>query len=230
MANKSSNQDKFSISYFQYLIIAGLLFSCGQKEERPGDLAQKAAPTLKEKKVEPTPEEIIRQDSITAARAIEENIRVLELVLRQVGDLEKKEFRSTNDITNALAGLKRAWSTYNTVSGYSSPKADALKKSLRSKLSSAQTKMYPKMRKAYAKQLNSELWINDAEAFTEGGPATTIVLVSGSFTRNKNIQESHDLIRSLLNDLRFKRAKYRWHKTIGDYSYYDLSSKKDAEE
>lgn len=91
-----------------------------------------------------------------------------------------------------------------------------------------QMRRFPQARKEHSQKLSNELWADNIEVHTKGTANSTIVLKSHIFVNNKNIQNTHIMIKDILqDDFRYDRVEYKWS-TYGDYTYFNLDSPKDS--
>jgi hypothetical protein len=95
----------------------------------------------------------------------------------------------------------------------------------RAELSARQVKMYPILRRAYAKLIGQRVWSNDVYVRATG---RTITFTGALFAANANIQQAEDTVQQDLRKLRFVRSDYEWCKGCGGGSHYDLTSPSDA--
>lgn len=101
-------------------------------------------------------------------------------------------------------------------------------KEVRSKAIAYQLKAFPILRKAFAKGLNKELWLEDAKAYVSGNDNIYINFVYWGFARNRTMHEFHLNAYKMLTTLRFRQARYRYYDG-GEYSYYTVYEGKDAD-
>ena len=90
-----------------------------------------------------------------------------------------------------------------------------------------QIKYFPIIRKNYVALHKHTMWENNIDMKQNG--STTLELSGGIFANNKNIQDSYETIREVLELLRFKRINFRWYKGADEYTYYQISSTADGE-
>lgn len=105
----------------------------------------------------------------------------------------------------------------------------ALLKKFKNKVSSAQSKAFPKLRDAYGPAVRKALWEHDLSAKTVGADFRTIEFAGGAFAANRNIKEFQTNISDVLHQLRFKQARYKWYKEDDKFTYFDIKSHKDTE-
>jgi len=102
---------------------------------------------------------------------------------------------------------------------------DLSKKSLllEKKLKSHQKKVFPILRKKYILYAKELLWQNDVNV---NGTNTTINFIGYYFASNRNIQDTYDILYSMLKQLRFKRANFKFSE-YGEYTFYKINSVSD---
>lgn len=91
-----------------------------------------------------------------------------------------------------------------------------------------QKKHYPKMRDALGPLMREKMWEHDIHVKTIGQGYNRMVLSGVYFASNRNIKSIKDSISILLSDYRFKRVDFKWMKGANEWTYYDLSTKKDS--
>lgn len=99
----------------------------------------------------------------------------------------------------------------------------------RVKLVQRQRQVFPIMRDQAGPAFRKSLWEADTEARTFGYRFGTVEFVSGVYARNVNIKKSHEAIRGVLTQLRFKRANYKWYSGDDKYTYYKIESPDDSD-
>lgn len=103
-----------------------------------------------------------------------------------------------------------------------------LARELQSKISRLQVVEFPRMRKAFAGLSGQRLWETNTDVSIRGSGNATIEFVSTSFANNANISGFHASILSILEELRFKQANYKWYSGDNGY-YYTIDTLKDQE-
>jgi hypothetical protein len=86
---------------------------------------------------------------------------------------------------------------------------------------------FPRARQAYYNQIEHELWKQDIKVSLTGAGKTTLNITGALFAANKNIEDFHLSVASMLKSFHFKRVAYRWYTGQDEYTYYDLSPKAD---
>jgi hypothetical protein len=107
------------------------------------------------------------------------------------------------------------------------PETNTLGKKLRDNVVKRQKKDFPLLRKRYAEVIASKLWENDIEVTVSGKRNEYINFTGGMFATNKNIGEVQKTLSSILQQFRFKQARYRWYKGDDDYTSFTLESEAD---
>lgn len=92
-------------------------------------------------------------------------------------------------------------------------------------LSAKQVKLFPKLRRTYAKALDAKLFRHDVRVTANG---STLRLTGGMFARNANVEDMQVGLGPSVSRLRFKRVEYRWSAYLDDGSHYDLGPPGDA--
>lgn len=103
----------------------------------------------------------------------------------------------------------------------------ALLTKYKSKVSSVQSKAFPRLRDAYGPAVRNALWEHDLSAKTFGAGFRTIQFVGAAFAANRNIKEFQTNISDILHQLRFKQSQYKWYKEANEYTHYDIKSHDD---
>lgn len=105
----------------------------------------------------------------------------------------------------------------------------ALHARLKERLSSKQSRLFPKLRDKYGPLLRANLWIDDGSAKTVSRGYRTIKIYHGSFALNRSVQEAHNALILLLLKLRFTRAEYHWIESdYAEYTWYGLEPPDDS--
>lgn len=104
-----------------------------------------------------------------------------------------------------------------------------LGKTLKAKVINLQKSEFPKLRKAYGAILKEKLWVENINVKTIGTGYTILEFEGGVFASNKNIQDTQETFRDMLNQLRFKRTNYKWYEYDDEYTYYSMKTGKDSD-
>lgn len=83
-------------------------------------------------------------------------------------------------------------------------------------------KHFPAIRKFYAKRADKIFWESDIDVFSSGSRHQYITFVGGLFAANRNIKDFHERMNEVLNDFRFKQARYKWYDGADEYTYYTI--------
>lgn len=94
---------------------------------------------------------------------------------------------------------------------------------LEKELSKFQSKEFPKLREAYWKELWKTLWEHNVDVKTLWADHWTIEFTWGYFANNKNKLDTYVEIESILEDLRFTRANFKWYKYDKEYTYWEVN-------
>ncbi|NBW12144.1 MAG: hypothetical protein EBR82_29350 [Caulobacteraceae bacterium] len=154
------------------------------------------------------------KDSITAAK----KANLIELV-------ESISYDDSRLPVNVIASIDEVQSTIVAEQANGNKSAD---KAL-VKLKALKQKVYPMLRKRYAEQTSKLLWEHDIECEVVGKRSAEIVFVGAIFASNKNIKEYYTTLYDVLNQLRFKRADFKWYSMDDKYTYYTIDSPQDSE-
>lgn len=87
-------------------------------------------------------------------------------------------------------------------------------------LSRKQVQAFPRIRKAYVKSIEHDMWLNNIEVSTRGTGSKTIRFVAGVFANNANKEQFDKQIGATLLQFRFSRSEYLWYKGDDSYTYY----------
>jgi hypothetical protein len=98
---------------------------------------------------------------------------------------------------------------------------------LRQRVGALQQKEFPKMRKAWASDVNNTMWEHDVTAQVLGSKATTLSLVGGAFAANRNIKAVQETLSPILRRLRFRRLQFKWIPSASEYTYYNYDVPED---
>ncbi len=154
------------------------------------------------------------EDSITAAK----KANLIDLV-------ESISYDDSRLPVNVIASIDEVQSTIVAEQANGNKSAD---KAL-VKLKALKQKVYPMLRKRYAEQTSKLLWEHDIECKVVGKRSAEIVFVGAIFASNKNIKEYYTTLYDVLNQLRFKRADFKWYSMDDEYTYYTIDSPQDSE-
>lgn len=154
------------------------------------------------------------EDSIAAAK----KANLIELV-------ESISYDDSRLPVNVIASIDEVQSTIVAEQANGNKSAD---KAL-AKLKALKQKVYPMLRKRYAEQTSKLLWEHDIECKVIGKRSSEIVFVGAIFASNKNIKEYYTTLYDVLNQLRFKRADFKWYSMDDEYTYYTIDSPQDSE-
>jgi hypothetical protein len=111
--------------------------------------------------------------------------------------------------------------------GSASSETTTLGKELRDNVAKRQRKDFPGLRKRYVEVIASKLWENDIDVTVSGKRNEYINFTAGMFATNKNIKDVQGTLSSILQQFRFKQARYRWYKGDDDYTLFTLESEAD---
>lgn len=140
--------------------------------------------------------------------------------------ITNKNTYNINEVEAYLTLIREATDVYlNSDQFKNNSKINANRLKLKQKLSIAQTKAFPKLRKAYYLALKEMLWPENVEVqFND----KSITLIGGIYANNKNKQDSYNAMRDKLEQLRFKRVNFKWYKYDDEYTYWTINSPSDA--
>lgn len=140
--------------------------------------------------------------------------------------IEKKPIASIDDVNNRFEILEVSISSCKNAIKYSGNKEISLLISkLKTKISSVQTKFYPKFRRIYIATLKEKLWSENIEV---SGSGSSITLIGGVFANNKNKQQSYEAMYPMLTKYRFKRINFKWYKYDDEYTYWTVKTPVDS--
>ena len=100
---------------------------------------------------------------------------------------------------------------------------------LKRRLSQHQSREFPRMRRAWAKEADEKMWENDVDVTVAGNAAQNLTLVGGLFAANRNIKETQKTLSPIIEGLRFKRINFKWIRSADEYTYYTLETPADSE-
>lgn len=92
-------------------------------------------------------------------------------------------------------------------------------------LARKQAKLFPDLRRRYAKALDAQMFRRDIRVTASGA---TLRLVGGPFVRNANIEDMETALAPTLMRFRFRRVEYRWNEQLGGITSYTLQSLPDS--
>ena len=95
---------------------------------------------------------------------------------------------------------------------------------LRSAVSSAQQREFPKIRRAWGAAKKQAMWENDIDVAVGGAGSRTIRFTAAMFAANRNIQQTQETIQESLCLFRFKRSEYKWYSDASRYTSYTMDS------
>jgi hypothetical protein len=98
----------------------------------------------------------------------------------------------------------------------------------RKRLVVLQSREFPLMRQAWAKEVGKMLWENNVEIQVQAPAYSTLELIGVAFANNKTIKDTQSNLEQSLRDLRFRRARYRWA-SGADSTWYDFEPRADAD-
>lgn len=193
-----------------FVLLIGKLGGCFDKpkEKRP------KAKITKTKEKTPEKKKSIAKGNLTHA-------------IKQVKDYDVSEYHNKYIIENKVKDLIR-WNGI-VKEGKAYQEFDSLRNDLEKRLSKLQVKELPRMRKAYAKAIEHDLWKNNVTVKVKGKNYTTIEFIGGTFANNRNIEATHKAAYNTLKTLRFKTANYKFTKYDDEYTYYTVSTLNDKE-
>lgn len=102
-----------------------------------------------------------------------------------------------------------------------------LLKKFKAKISSVQSRSFPKLRDSYGPAIRQNLWEHDLSAKTNGKGYRNLEFVGAAFAANRNIKQFQETISNVVHQLRFKKVKYRWYKGASEFTFYDVKSHND---
>lgn len=169
---------------------------------------------------------IAQEEAERKAKKIADLKELIESDIKQVTNFEKDVsiYRETivgieleADMFNLFAKSVKEAKNSNNI------EIQNLGKELEPKLQKLQAREFPKMRKKYKELAEKELWINDIDVNIKGNSNNIIEFLHYSFVTNKNIAETHKIMKDILKKLRFDRVNYKWSE-YSEYSYFELES------
>lgn len=157
--------------------------------------------------------------------AINSLVMKLSSEISNIKLLENNKDLQFEDIDNAISTIENAASIYrNSSNDDSNVRIKKLRISLKSKLSAAQIKVFPRLRKVFCLSLKDKMWVEDISVkYTN----KTITLTGRVYAANKNIQSSYEAINNRLSQLRFTKISFKWYE-YDNGSYYTIESKSDG--
>jgi hypothetical protein len=88
-----------------------------------------------------------------------------------------------------------------------------------------QLKAFPLLRKAFCRESDKKLWIEDCHAYISGDDDEFITLTGNYFLPNANKQSTYNTLLPQLQRLRFKMLVFRWFKGYsGEPTGYQIKS------
>lgn len=141
----------------------------------------------------------------------EEKKTILEGMKRTMADFSSEtDVSDLDDAKFQIQQLGLAW--YQCYGQLVEAKADSIvwnmKDSSTKVLSRYQTKMFPKYRRAFAKETDKKLWIEDCSAFISGDNDDVLNLIGVAFAPNRCKQESYETLLDVLKQYRFKKITF----------------------
>ena len=160
----------------------------------------------------------------------EKFIEQLEREIKAIDKIEIKKFTESVDMIMMGYVLFSAYCMVIDEGSKYELTDDELKKlnTFKKKVRNAQIKYLPKLRDAYGPATRDVLWEHDMSSRTIGTGYRTIEFVGAVFAANRNIKDFHNEVHSVLYQLRFKQARYKWYKGADEYTYYDIDSPDDS--
>jgi hypothetical protein len=140
----------------------------------------------------------------------------------------KRDF-ADDDISSWVSWYKSSAALYNQAKVHQDKGLRAQSQVLKEKLSSVQTKSFPKQRASYAQSKLKVLATKEIDIETSG-KANDILLLSGDIFESKRAQnEFMKRIDQVVKDLRFHRVVFKWSEYGSHHRDYEISSKMDSE-
>lgn len=166
--------------------------------------------------------EEIQQEKEREEKRIEEEIEELNSYIT-----EMNQWFTFYDVASINQTVQRMWNINNALWSYLQDKDSRVvkkAKEVQKKLIATQNQTYPKLRNKRCQLTKDTMWRLDVEVKCYG---TTATFIWYHFARNANIEDSYDAVSSMLYQLRFKRAEFKWSK-YAEYTYYTIDSPKDS--
>lgn len=167
--------------------------------------------------------EEIQQEKEREEKRVEEQISQLDSYISELN-----EWFTFYDVASINQTVQRMWSINNALWSYfqdKDPRVTKKAKEVQKKLIATQNKTYPKLRNERCQLTKDTMRRLDVKVKCYG---TKVVFVWYHFARNANVQDSYDAIHSMLYQLRFKRAEFKWSESsYAEYTYYTIDSPKD---
>ncbi len=83
---------------------------------------------------------------------------------------------------------------------------------------------FPKLRKAYADELDKIGWESDIDVAAIGSGNRILRFTAGAFAANRNIKTAHDALKDMPSMLRFREVRYEWYRGSSWQGYdYDTA-------
>ncbi len=181
-----------------------------EKEKRDKAEAERKAREAKEQ-VEKVAKEAAEAEEALRLQVKDYVIR-LQNELKKISSFKTKDHvESETDILNAVRGFSN-WAEIAD-EGHDLPLEkghQSIRAEFRQKLSRTQKKSYPILRNAYGPLVSKRLWIKDMSARTSGSGYQTIEYVGVMFAANRNVKSFHEDKLDVIEQLRFKKVRYRW--------------------
>lgn len=158
---------------------------------------------------------------------IEEDIKQYQTELKGIKEFKGSEYRGAITSLVVEVALFSTWGKLiERAKDHDNNTVRSLGKQMRKELKKLQIKEFPRIRSEYARLVGDKLWSENIEVSKYG---TSITFTGSVFAANRNIEDFQTTIYSMLSDLRFKRANYKWYEGASKYTYYSISSPKDSE-
>lgn len=214
----SPENEKYTEKHKEYLSKAK---EDKEKIKKLKEIEEKASKEKKDKEIE-----------ITLNKEKNKYIERLKRELEGIPNVKVETYTKSKETIKFGVVLLNLWAVLaeegNKFDSFSKSEQKLLKR-FKTKVSSAQVKIFPKLRDAYGPIVRKELWEHDISAKTFGKGYRTIDFVGGLFAANKNIKQVHQSLIYMLREMRFRKTQYKWYKGDSEFTYFNIESPKDSE-
>lgn len=140
---------------------------------------------------------------------------------------QKNKVNDYTTIENIKSSIYLFWDYASIVNKYKNHTNNEVIKlllDLEDKASALQSREFPKMRKAYVKIVDTNMWEYNIDVYSKWTYNWTIEFVWWYFASNKNKLDTYSTLKDMLVLLRFDRANFKWYEYDDEYTYWNIES------
>lgn len=155
---------------------------------------------------------------------------MLDIYLKdEIFKTTRKNYNEISDIKTQISYFDEIIRNAKEAKTFSDPELEKKADLLLKRMPEIQKNNFPILRQNYASIMSKKLWRENIEVKATGSGYTTITVIGGVFASNANVEDFNNEVWKTYNDLRFKKAAYKWIPNASNYTQYSVKSKNDSD-